>query len=141
MFNRVKTMENKIREKKVKSGINRETHTIDAADRILGRLATEIAVILRGKHRPDFRPDLDRGDLVIVKNVDKLRFTGKKMDQKKYYHHSEYLGGLKIITLRQLFEKKPEEVLKRAVWGMLPKNKLRAKMIRRLKIDKIYGRD
>lgn len=134
-------MENKRAEKKSKSDRPREIRTIDATDRILGRLATEIALILRGKNRPDFRPDRDQGGLVIIKNVDKLKFTGKKMDQKKYYHHSEYLGGLKIITLRQLFQEKPEEVLKKAVWGMLPKNKLRAKMIRRLKIEKIYGRD
>lgn len=121
--------------------MERKTYTIDAQDQILGRLATKIALILRGKQRPDFRPDRDRGDLVIIKNVDKLKFTGKKMDQKKYYRHSEYLGGLKIITLRKLFEEKPGEVLRKAVWGMLPKNKLRAKMIKRLKIDKIYGKD
>lgn len=124
-----------------KKTMERKTYTIDAQDQILGRLATKIALILRGKQRPDFRPDRDRGDLVIIKNVDKLKFTGKKMDQKKYYRHSEYLGGLKIITLRKLFEEKPGEVLRKAVWGMLPKNKLRAKMIKRLKIDKIYGKD
>ena len=130
-----------MKNKNLKSSIRRETHVIDAADKILGRLASQIAIILRGKHRPDFRPDRDQGDLVIVRNVDKLRFTGKKMDQKKYYRHSEYLGGLKIITLRKLFEEKPGEVLRKAVLGMLPKNKLRAKMIRRLKIDEIYGKD
>jgi len=115
--------------------MERKAHTIDAAGRILGRLASEIAVLLRGKDKTDFAPYKDIGDIVIVKNIDKLKFTGKKMEQKKYYRHSGYPGGLKEISLGKLFEKNPAEVLKKAVWGMLPKNKLRAKMIKRLKVE------
>jgi large subunit ribosomal protein L13 len=115
--------------------MERETHKIDASGKVLGRLASEIVVLLRGKHKPFFVPHKDMGDFVLVKNVSQLRFTGKKMDQKKYYHHSGYLGGLKETPLKTLFEKRPEEVLKRAVYGMLPKNKLRPKQIKRLKFE------
>jgi len=111
----------------------RKTHTIDATNKVLGRLASKIAVLLRGKHKPDFFPYKDMGDFVIVKNVDELKITGRKLEQKKYFRHSEYLGSGKETLLKDLFEKRPAEVLKRAVWGMLPKNKLRAKMIKRLK--------
>jgi len=114
--------------------MERQTHTIDVAGRVLGRLATEIAILLRGKHRPDFVPYKDMGDFVIVKNVDKIKLTGKKIEKKKYFHHTSYLGGLKETPLKKLFQKKPEQVLKKAVFGMLPKNKLRAKQIKRLKI-------
>ncbi len=116
--------------------MDRKTHTIDAANRILGRLATEIAVLLRGKNKSGFAPYKDVGDYVVVKNVEKLNFSGKKMKQKKYYHHSGYLGGLKEIPLEKLFEKNPAAVLEKAVSGMLPKNKLRAKMMKRLKVTK-----
>lgn len=116
-------------------GMQREIHTIDAAEKVLGRLAAEIAVLLRGKHKSDFAPYKDIGDVVIVKNVARLKFTGKKMEQKKYYRHSGYLGGLKEISLKKLFEKNPSEVFKKAVFGMLPNNKLRAKMIKRLKFE------
>jgi len=109
------------------------THTIDATDKILGRLAVEIAVLLRGKHQPDFVPYKEGREIVIVENVSKLKFTGKKLDQKKYFQHSGYLGNAKEIPLKVLFEKNPGEVLRRAVLGMLPKNKLRAKTIKRLK--------
>ena len=115
--------------------MERKTHTIDAAGRILGRLASEIAVLLRGKDKTDFAPYKDIGDIIIVKNVDKLKFTGKKMEQKKYYRHSGYPGGLKEVSLGKLFEKNSAEVFKKAVWGMLPKSKLRAKMIKRLKFE------
>ncbi|MCX6759273.1 MAG: 50S ribosomal protein L13 [Candidatus Nealsonbacteria bacterium] len=115
--------------------MQREIHTIDAAEKVLGRLAAEIAVLLRGKHKSDFAPYKDIGDVVIVKNVARLKFTGKKMEQKKYYRHSGYLGGLKEISLKKLFEKNPSEVFKKAVFGMLPNNKLRAKMIKRLKFE------
>lgn len=114
----------------------RETQTIDASGKILGRLASQVAVLLRGKHKSDFAPYKDIGDIVIVKNVEKLRFTGKKLEQKKYYHHSGYLGSLKEISLGKLFAKNPAEVFKKAVFGMLPGNKLRAKMIKRLKVEK-----
>ena len=116
--------------------MERKTHTIDASNKVLGRLAVEIAVLLRGKQKADFAPYKDIGDIVIVKNVDKMKFSGRKLKQKKYYHHSGYLGGLKEITLEKLFEKNPKEVLDKAVFGMLPKNKLRAKIIKRLKYEK-----
>lgn len=115
--------------------MKRDTHTIDATNKALGRLATEIAVLLRGKNKPDFAPNKDIGDFVIVKNVDKIKFTGKKFDNKIYYHHTGYLGGLKKVPLKKLFEKDPGQVLKKAVFGMLAKNKLRAKQIKRLKIE------
>jgi large subunit ribosomal protein L13 len=114
--------------------MQRETHTIDAAGKVLGRLAAEVALLLRGKRKADFAPYKDVGDIVVVKNVDKLKFTGKKLAQKKYYSHSGYLGGLKEITLEKLFAKDPAGVFKKAVMGMLPKNKLRSEMIKRLKI-------
>jgi len=117
-----------------KSKIKRETHTIDASGRVLGRLATEIATLLRGKHKPNFLPYKDMGDFVIVRNIEKLKITGKKMEQKKYFTHSEYLGGWKEIPLKILFKKDPAKVFKKAVFGMLSKNRLRAKMIKRLKI-------
>lgn len=115
--------------------MKRETHTIDAANKVLGRLATEIAVLLRGKHKPEFVPYKDIGDFVVIKNASQIRFTGKKMEKKIYYQHSGYLGGLKEISLKKLFEKDPAEVLKKAVWGMLPKNKLRPEQIKRLKVE------
>ncbi|MDP3995936.1 MAG: 50S ribosomal protein L13 [bacterium] len=114
--------------------MQRETHTIDATGKILGRLATEVALLLRGKDKADFAAYKDIGDIVVIKNVDKLKFTGKKLTQKKYYRHSGYLGGLKEITLEKLLAKSPQDVFKKAVMGMLPKNKLRAEMIKRLKI-------
>ena len=115
--------------------MKRDTHIIDATGKILGRLASEIVILLRGKHRPDFLPYKDMGDFVTVKNVGKIKVTGKKMEQKIYFRHSEYLGGLKEIPLKTLFKTNPAEVLKKAVFGMLPKNKLRARMIKRLKIE------
>jgi len=110
-----------------------KTHIIDASDKSLGRLATKIANLLRGKHKPDFVPYKDVGDFVVVKNIKKIKFTGKKLEKKKYYHHSGYLGGLKEIPLKKIFQKNPQAVLKKAVWGMLPKNKLRAQIIKKLK--------
>ena len=112
-----------------------KTHTIDATGKVLGRLAAEIAVLLRGKHRPDFAPYKDMGDIVIVKNVAKLKISGKKMEQKKYFRHSGYLGSSKQVPLKTLFKEDPGEVFKKAVFGMLPKNKLRAEMIKRLKLE------
>jgi len=115
--------------------MKRNIYTIDAADKVLGRLATEIAILLRGKNKPDFAPNKDIGGFVVVKNFNKIKITGKKLFQKIYYHHTGYLGGLKEISLKKLFEKNPTQVLKKAVFGMLPKNKLRAKQIKRLKIE------
>jgi large subunit ribosomal protein L13 len=113
----------------------RKTYTIDASGKILGRLASEIAILLRGKHKPSFQPNEDAGDFVIVKNVSEIRVTGKKMEQKKYYHHSGYMGGLKEISLKELFAKDPAQVLRIAVSKMLPRNKLRRKQIKRLKFE------
>ena len=113
--------------------MKRKTHTIDATGKVLGRLASEIVILLRGKYNPDFVPYRDMGDFVIVKNVSKLKITGKKIEQKKYFHHSGYLGSLKAIPLKKLFKTNPDEVLRKAVFGMLPKNKLRAEQIKRLK--------
>ncbi len=115
--------------------MERKQHIIDATGKVLGRLVSEIAILLRGKHKPDFVPYKDRGDFVIVKNVEKIRLTGKKMENKKYYHHTGFLKGLKEIPLRTVFKKNPADVLRKAVYGMLPKNKLRAKQIKRLKTE------
>jgi len=115
--------------------MNREKHIIDAKNQPLGRLATRIAVLLRGKHKPDFIPYLDKGDFVIVKNGKEIRLTGRKWKQKVYYRHSGYLGGLKTIPFEQAFKKNYKEVIRRAVYGMMPKNKLRAKQIKRLRIE------
>lgn len=112
-----------------------KTHIIDAANKVLGRLAVEVSVLLRGKNKPTFAPHKNEGDFVIVKNIDKLRFTGKKLKQKKYYRHSGYIGSLKATSLEKLYKERPGEVLRRAVMGMLPKNRLRAKAIKRLKIE------
>ncbi len=107
---------------------------IDATNKVLGRLASEIAKILQGKHKPNFRPDKSGDEIVEVENIDKMKITGKKLKNKVYYRHSGYPGKLKKITLEELFHKDPGEVLKRAVLGMLPKNKLRKKRIKRLRI-------
>ena len=115
--------------------MERKTHTTDATGKVLGRLATEIAVLLRGKQKSDFVPYRDMGDFVIVKNVSKLKITGKKMEQKKYFHHSGFLGGVKEVPLKKIFKTNPAEVLRKAVFGMLPKNKLRAEQIKRLKFE------
>jgi large subunit ribosomal protein L13 len=115
--------------------MTRKTHLIDATDKVLGRLASEVAVLLRGKHKLDFAPHKDIGDFVVIKNIKNLKITGKKMDQKKYFRHSGFLGGTRFTSFRELFEKNPAEVFKKAVYGMLPKNKLRAKMIKRLKMS------
>lgn len=112
-----------------------KTYTIDATNKVLGRLATEIAVLLRGKNKTDFMPNKDMGDFVVIRNIKKIRVTGKKFEKKIYYHHSGYLGGLKETPFKKLFERDPGKVLKIAVFGMLPKNKLRAKQIKRLKIN------
>lgn len=110
-------------------------HTIDATGKILGRLAVEVAVLLRGKQKPGFLPYRDMGDFVAIKNIGKIIVSGKKMENKIYYRHSGYLGGLKETPFKKLFEKNPAEVLKRAVLGMLPKNRLRAKQIKRLTFE------
>ncbi len=112
-----------------------KTHTIDANNKVLGRLATEIAILIRGKHKPDFVLNKDMGDIVIVKNAAQMKITGKKLKNNVYRHYSGYPGGLKEVKMGELFEKNPGEVLRKAVYGMLPKNKLRAKCIKRLRIE------
>ena len=114
--------------------IQRNWYVVDAGGQVLGRLATQIAIRLRGKHKPIFTPHLDTGDFIIVINADKIRLTGKKLDQKMYYRHSGYLGNLKEITARKMLEKKPEMVIQLAVKRMLPKNRLARKQLKKLKI-------
>jgi len=117
-----------------KGDIQREWYVVDAQGRTLGRLASEIARILRGKHKPIYVPHIDCGDYVIVVNAEKVRLTGRKLDQKFYYRHSGYPGGLKSISLRKQLQKHPTRVLKAAVQGMLPKNRLGRAMIKKLKV-------
>ena len=114
--------------------VQRKWYVVDAEGKTLGRMATEIATILRGKHKPTFTPHVDGGDFVVVVNADKVVLTGKKLDQKMYRYHTGYVGGLKEITYREMMEKKPEEVVMHAVSGMLCKNKLRSKMMTRLRV-------
>lgn len=112
--------------------IERKWYIVDAADKTLGRLASEVASILRGKHKPIYTPYMDTGDNVIIINAEKINVTGKKMEQKLYRKHSDYVGGFKETTLRVMIEKKPEEVLKLAIKGMLPKNALGRQMLKKL---------
>ena len=114
------------------STIERKWYVIDAEGLTLGRLASETAKILRGKNKPIFTPHIDTGDYVIIVNVDKVKVTGKKLDQKIYYRHSEYVGGMKETPLRELLEKKPERVIELAVKGMLPKGPLGREMYKKL---------
>lgn len=116
--------------------IKREWHLIDAKNKILGRVSTEIATILMGKNKPDFVPYLDNGDFVVVVNADKVKVTGKKETAKVYHHHSGYPGGMREETLANVRAQKPEEVIRHAVWGMMPKGKLGRDMIIKLHIYK-----
>lgn len=115
--------------------IKRQTHTVDAAGVPLGRLATTVALLLRGKGRASFRFDLDAGDFVNVTNAAKIKFTGKKFTDKKYFWHTFYPGGAKQPTIKQVFQKSPEKVVWKAVLGMLPNNRTRKKIIKRLKVS------
>ncbi|HOI45205.1 MAG TPA: 50S ribosomal protein L13 [Candidatus Aminicenantes bacterium] len=117
-----------------KEEIERKWWLIDAQGKVLGRLATEVANLLRGKNSPQFAPHVDTGDFVIVVNAEKIQVTGNKALQKKYYSHSLYPGGLKTETLQDLLEKKPEKVIEKAVWGMIPKNKLGRAVYKKLKV-------
>jgi large subunit ribosomal protein L13 len=112
----------------------RDWHLVDADGKVVGRLATRIAMVLRGKHKPVYTPHADAGDFVVVVNAEKVRFTGAKLDQKMYYRHSTYMGGLKAVSARTMLKKKPEEVLRHAVRGMLPKNSLGRQLLKKLKI-------
>ena len=114
--------------------VKRDWYLVDAQDVVLGRLATQVANILRGKNKAIFTPSVDTGDFVIVVNAEKIALTGRKLSDKVYYSHSGFPGGLKEITAGKLMEKKPEDIIKKAVKGMLPKNKLSRHMIKKLKI-------
>ena len=112
--------------------IERKWYVVDATDMTLGRLASEVAKVLRGKNKPIFTPHIDTGDYVIIVNAEKIQVTGKKLDQKIYYHHSDYVGGMKETTLRDMMAKKPERVIELAVKGMLPKGPLGREMYKKL---------
>lgn len=114
--------------------VDRKWYVVDAKDMVLGRLATEVASLLRGKRNPMFTPHVDTGDFVIVINADKVRLTGRKWSQKMYHQHSGYLGGLKSITAEKLREKRPEDLIRFAVRGMLPKNRLGRNLNKKLKV-------
>jgi large subunit ribosomal protein L13 len=114
--------------------IEREWYVVDAEGKTLGRLASRVAPILKGKHKPTYTPYLDCGDFVIIINAEKIRVTGRKLDQVFYHHHSGYPGGLRSVSLREQLGKHPERVLQAAVRGMLPKNKLGRRMIKKLKV-------
>ena len=116
------------------AAIERKWYVVDATDKTLGRLASEIASVLRGKNKPIFTPHIDTGDYVIVVNAEKVKVTGKKLDQKIYYHHSDYVGGMKETTLREMLAKKPEKVIELAIKGMLPKGPLGRQMITKLHV-------
>jgi len=116
------------------SDIKREWHVIDASNEVLGRLATRIANLLMGKHKPLFCRNLDVGDFVVVINADKIRVTGNKIKQKMYHRHSGYPGGLKSVSLEKMMQTHPTRVIENAVKGMLPRNKLNARMMKRLKV-------
>ena len=119
-----------------KEEVTRSWFVLDASDKVLGRLATKIADRIRGKDKPSFTPHTDGGDYVIVVNAEKVKVTGSKFTDKKYYTHSLYPGGLKTRTFKDLNEKNPEKIIKNAVKGMLPKNKLRKEIIKKLKVFK-----
>ncbi len=116
------------------SETTREWLLVDANDQTLGRLATKIAALLLGKHKPNYTPGVDNGDYVVVINAERVRVTGRKLDQKIYYRHSGYPGGLRSVTLREQLQRYPERVIRDAVWGMLPKNSYGRKLIRKLKV-------
>ncbi|WP_027184476.1 50S ribosomal protein L13 [Desulfovibrio inopinatus] len=113
---------------------DREWIVVDAKDKVLGRLASEIAFRLMGKHKPEYAPHMDMGDFVVVLNAEKIKVTGRKMDTKMYYRHSGYIGGLTGNTLREVLDKKPSDVIYKAVRGMLPKNRIGRAMLKKLKV-------
>ena len=116
------------------STVERKWYVVDDEGKTLGRLASEVANVLRGKNKPTYTPHIDTGDYVIVVNAEKIQVTGKKLDQKIYYHHSEYVGGMKEATLREMMQKKPEFVITHAVKGMLPKGPLGRQMLKKLHV-------
>lgn len=116
------------------SSVERKWYVVDASQYTLGRLTSQVAAVLRGKNKPQYTPNLDLGDYVIVINAEKVKITGKKLDQKIYYNHSEYVGGMKETTLREMMAKKPEQVIEHAVKGMLPKGPLGREMYTKLHV-------
>ena len=114
--------------------VEKKWYVVDAAGKPLGRVASQVAAVLRGKNKPTFTPNVDCGDYVIVVNAEKIKVTGKKMDQKIYYHHSDYVGGMKETTLKEKLAKKPEQVIELAVKGMLPKGPLGRQMYTKLHV-------
>lgn len=118
----------------VPKDVERRWWLVDADGKVLGRLATQVAVLLRGKNKPQFAAFVDTGDFVVVINAEKITVTGRKRDDKVYYSHSQYPGGLKTRTLKDVLEKEPEEAIRRAVWGMIPKNKLGRRVFKKLKV-------
>ncbi|HVN71079.1 MAG TPA: 50S ribosomal protein L13 [Desulfomonilia bacterium] len=117
-----------------KEEVARQWVLVDATNMVLGRLAVQVASILRGKTKPEFTTHTDVGDFVVIINADKVRLTGNKLEQKTYYHHSGYMGGIKSATMKEIFNKKPEDVIRHAVKGMLPKNSLGRSMLKKLKV-------
>lgn len=117
-----------------KDEVERKWYVIDAKDQVLGRLAAKVAVYLRGKNKPIFTPNADTGDFIVVINADKVRVTGTKMTDKMYHHHTGYIGGIKSRSFKEVLERKPEMIIETAVWGMLPKNRLGRKLIKKLKV-------
>jgi len=117
-----------------KDDIEQKWRLVNAEGKVLGRLASEIAVLLRGKNKPQFADFVDTGDFVVVINAEKVKVTGKKLDDKVYYSHSQYPGGIKAEILKNLLAKEPEEAIRRAVWGMIPKNKLGRRVFKKLKV-------
>ena len=117
-----------------KESVSREWYVVDATDKTLGRLSTAIANRLRGKHKPEYTPHVDTGDYIVVVNAEKVRVTGNKTTDKVYHHHTGYPGGIKSITFDKLIDKAPEQVIEKAVKGMMPKNKLSRSMMSKLKI-------
>ncbi|TLU87830.1 MAG: 50S ribosomal protein L13 [Chlorobium sp.] len=114
--------------------VDRKWYVIDAEGQVLGRMASEIAKVLRGKHKPQFTPHIDTGDFIVVTNADKIALSGKKEDQKSYFSHSHYPGGVKVDSMKDLLKKKPERIVENAVWGMLPHNNLGRQLFRKLKV-------
>ncbi|MCB2212234.1 50S ribosomal protein L13 [bacterium] len=117
-----------------KDTVERNWYVIDAEGEVLGRLATRIATVLRGKHKPTFSPHVDGGDFVVVTNADKLEFTGRKLEKKVYWHHTGHTGGFRTKLLHEMLAKHPDRVLRKAVWGMLPKGPLGRRQIKKLKV-------
>lgn len=117
-----------------KTEVEKKWYLVDAKDAVLGRMATKIANYLRGKNKPIYTPNVDTGDFVVVINAEKVKLTGNKLDDKIYYHHSGYIGGIKAETARHRLNREPEKMILDAVWGMLPKNRLGRAMLKKLKV-------